>query len=345
MVNATFPIVVIGASAGGVSALKTLSTLLLEDLNAAVFVVLHVPAGSTSRLPEILNFAKNLPAAHATDGERIRPGRIYVAPPDTHLQVDSKFVRLVRGPRENRQRPAVDPLFRTAAHAFRERVIGIVLSGALDDGTAGLRVIKSLGGTAIVQDPNEAETPDMPRSALEHVKVDHCLPLRAIAQLVVELTGDRRMKPHESRASSQPAEELRTHTGSPGQEVDADLALAETRGRPPSAFTCPECHGTMWEVDELMRFECRVGHAFSLQSMVTEQFQSLERALWIALRMFEENVAMARRIQTHANERGRTLLARHYEERVRELEEQASTIKAVLLSVPTGAPAPDLVGS
>ncbi len=180
-------IVAIGASAGGVSALRAITDRLPLDLPAAICVVLHVPAGHHSRLPEILNYARRLPAAHAADGERIQPGRIYVAPPDNQLLIGDNFLRVLRGPRENRQRPAIDPLFRSAARAHGSRVIGVVLSGALDDGTAGLREIKGRGGLAIVQDPDEAETDGMPRSAMEHVQVDYCLPMSEIATQIVEL--------------------------------------------------------------------------------------------------------------------------------------------------------------
>jgi two-component system, chemotaxis family, protein-glutamate methylesterase/glutaminase len=192
---------VVGASAGGVAALKTLVSELPETLAAAVFIVLHVPAGSVSRLPEILNHAKRLPAAHAANGERIRGGRIYIAPPDHHLLIDGAYVRVMRGPKENRQRPAIDPLFRSAAMSHAGRVIGVVLTGALDDGTAGLAAIKDAGGIAIVQDPDDADTPDMPRSALAHVDVDFCLPLRAIAAHLTDLV----QSPVPPSAPSEPA--------------------------------------------------------------------------------------------------------------------------------------------
>src|SRR5262245_27288904 len=176
-------IIVVGASAGGVEALTQLVRALPADLPASVFVVLHVPAQSPSVLPTILSRVSPLPAVHPEDGEAIQPGRIYVAPPDRHLLVKRGHVRLARGPRENSNRPAVDPLFRTAGRAYGRRVVGVVLSGVLDDGTAGLAAVKMRGGVAVVQGPDEALYPGMPRNAAENVAVDYCLPVGQIAAL------------------------------------------------------------------------------------------------------------------------------------------------------------------
>jgi two-component system chemotaxis response regulator CheB len=168
-------IIVIGASAGGVDVLPQLIGSLPADLPAAVFVVLHIPAQGRSGLPEIIRAAAHLSVAHGIDGERVRKGHVYVAPPDHHLQVEGTRVRLSRGPRENFHRPSIDALFRTAAESYGPRVVGVVLTGNLDDGTAGLHAVKSLGGIAIVQDPKDALAPAMPQSALRNVKVNHCV--------------------------------------------------------------------------------------------------------------------------------------------------------------------------
>ena len=182
-------IIVIGASAGGLQALSALLGKLPKDLQASVFVVWHISPNHRSILPAVLNRAGKLPATHAVDGEPIRPGRIYVAPPAYHLVLEVDRVRLTKGPKENRSRPAVDTLFRSAAYAFGPRVIGVVLTGALDDGTAGLWSIKDRGGIAIVQDPQEAENPSMPESAKQHVEVDYCIPIAQIAETLIHLTG------------------------------------------------------------------------------------------------------------------------------------------------------------
>jgi two-component system chemotaxis response regulator CheB len=180
-------IIVVGASAGGVEALSRLVHDLPADLPAALFVVLHVPAHGTSLLPYILARNGPLPARHPDDGEPIVHGRIYVAPPDMHLLIRREQVRLARGPRENGHRPAVDPLFRTAARSYGPQVVGVVLSGTLDDGSAGLVAIRQRGGVAIVQDPDDALYPGMPRSALEAVRADHCLPVGQIGATLAEL--------------------------------------------------------------------------------------------------------------------------------------------------------------
>src|SRR5690349_180578 len=183
-------IIVTRASAGGVEALRAVVAVLPADLPAAVFVVLHIPAQSPSMMPSILSRAGPLPAAHPTDGEPIRPGHIYVAPPDCHLLIDHERVRGVRGPRENRTRPAVDPLFRTAARAYGPRVVAVVLTGTLDDGTAGLQAVKQRGGLAVVQDPRDAMYAGMPRSALQHTPVDYVVPLSEIGPLISRLVRE-----------------------------------------------------------------------------------------------------------------------------------------------------------
>ncbi|MHB8597769.1 MAG: chemotaxis protein CheB [Ktedonobacteraceae bacterium] len=183
-------IIVIGASAGGVEALITLTATLPPNLQAAVFIVLHIPAQSPSMLPDILNRAGSLKVVSATDNAKIEYGHIYVAPPDFHLLVESEHIRVVSGPRENRHRPAIDPLFRSAASAYGSRVMGVILTGSLDDGTAGLQAIKRCGGLAIVQDPQDALFPSMPLSALANVQVDYTLPLAQIGPLLGNLSHE-----------------------------------------------------------------------------------------------------------------------------------------------------------
>jgi two-component system chemotaxis response regulator CheB len=232
-------ILVVGASAGGVEALTELARGLPADLPAAVFMVLHVPPHATSVLPRILSRAGRLPTAHAREGEPIRPGRIYVAPPDHHMLLRRGYVYLARGPRENSHRPAVDPLFRTAARAYDGRVVGVLLSGALDDGTAGLAAIKRRGGIALVQDPDEALFSGMPRSAIENVEVDHVVSLAGMAGLLSRLACE----PVAEETKERVPDEMEQET-----QIEAfALSAIENRVHPgtPSTFGCPECGGTL----------------------------------------------------------------------------------------------------
>jgi two-component system chemotaxis response regulator CheB len=321
-------IIVIGASAGGVEALSQLVRGLPEDLQASVFIVLHVPSNSTSVLAKILNRAGKLPAASAEDYETIQPGRIYVARSDCHLLVKRGHVRMTRGPKENTVRPAIDPLFRTAARYYGRRVVGVVLTGTLDDGTAGLLSIKSGGGTAIVQDPDEALYSGMPRSALENVAVDYCLPLAEIPALLVRLANE----PVEDEGETAMSDEMQ-------QEIDiAEMELDELKDehRPgtPSRYTCPECQGVLFEIDEknLLRFRCRVGHAYSPETLLFEQGGALEAALWAALRSLEENVSLARQLAQRMRERGNLLSAARFDERADDLQARVGVIRKVLIN-------------
>ena len=201
----TRDIIVIGASTGGVEALCTLLRAFPRDLPASLFVVVHI--GAASALGSILDRCGTIPVVEAREGDKIERGRVYVAPSDRHLLLNNGQVSLSRGPRENRHRPAVDPLFRSAARTYRDRVIGVVLTGALDDGSAGLFAIKSRGGIAVVQDPFEAVEPGMPQSAIRSVDVDHCLPLAKIPSLLIKLTRSR-MKNSEKSAKEKPGQRL-----------------------------------------------------------------------------------------------------------------------------------------
>ena len=323
-------IVVIGASSGGVRALRELVAGFPPELPASLFVVLHVSPEGPSFLPDILSAAGPLPAAHAENGDAIDTGRIYVAPPDMHLLLEHGRVRVVHGPKENRHRPAIDPLFRSAALAYGPRVVGVVLSGILDDGSAGLAAIHSQGGTTIVQDPAEAVFSQMPRSALKRLEVDHCLRLPAIAALITRLSrepvreGVSRLTPAALEKESRVA------------LLDPDVLEDEEKPGKPSPFTCPECSGVLWGIEEgdALRFRCRVGHAYSSESMVEAQGESLERALWTALRMLEERIALLKRIEEDAVRRSLSGLAKTYEERREEAEKNAASLRQALLRNP-----------
>lgn len=282
-------IIVIGASAGGIPALSLLISGLPANLNAAVFVVLHV--GTSSHLPEILSRVSRLPVAHAVDGEPIRPGTVYVAPPDVHLILDGGCVRLVRGPKENFTRPAIDPLFRSAALAFGPRVVGVVLTGLLRDGTAGLLAIKDRGGIAIVQDPREELAPSMPESAIARVAVDHCCSVGAMAALLV------RYDPADLPPPAPPKLLEVEHRMSAMQSYLADeeelAALCV-----PSPITCPECGGVLYRLDDarLLRFRCRAGHAMAAGALLAHQAASGENALWSVVRSLTEQASLAREL-------------------------------------------------
>ena len=320
-------VIVVGASAGGVEALVTLTRSLPRKLPAAVFLVLHIPAQSPSFLPEILTRAGRLKAVHATDEMEIEYGHIYVAPPDHHMLVERGKVRVVRGPKENRHRPAVDPLFRSAALAYGPCVIGVILTGALDDGTAGLLAVKRRGGIAIVQDPHEALYPSMPLSAIENVEVDYTLPLASIGTQLRQL-ADKRAKEEGGYPVS---EDMEKET----KLAEMDMALMHNNEQvgTPSAFSCPECGGVLWEIQDgdLLRFRCRVGHAFSVESVLAEQSDALEEALWVALKTLQESADLAQRLALQAHKRGQEWLAKRFDDKQHAALQRAALIRRVLL--------------
>jgi two-component system chemotaxis response regulator CheB len=282
-------IVVAGASAGGVEAMQKLVSTLPADLDAVVLLVVHLPAEGESYLPQILTRAGKLPVAHPAQGQLLEVGRIYAAPPDRHVLIYDSRIRVVRGPRENRHRPSIDVLFRSAASAYGARVIGVLLTGSDDDGAAGLKAIQERGGIAVVQDPADSQYPQMPESALRVLQPDYKCRLDEIGPLVRDLVAGV-VKPNGRRPVTEPVDQ------SYGQEqgLPIDVKMLGT----PSAFTCPDCNGALWELQDgkLLRYRCRVGHAFSQQSMLEAQSDTVERALWEAVRTLEESAAMSRRI-------------------------------------------------
>jgi two-component system chemotaxis response regulator CheB len=286
-------VIAVGASAGGVEALAELARGLPADLPAAVFVVLHLPLDARSSLPSILSRAGPLPAAHALDGGAIHPGHIYVAPPNRHLLFEGGRMRLSVGPRINSVRPSIDVLFRSAARTFDVRVIGVVLSGTLNDGTLGLDAIRLRGGVVVVQDPGEARFAGMPQSAIERLDPDYVLPVAEIPGLLKHLSaGVPQQRPAAEGSDAverDRAAEMRIDDAAPPPHVK--------RGNAASGYTCPNCHGSVWELDDggLPRIECRVGHAFSLDAFLGEQAVALEDAIWSAINALEERAATLRR--------------------------------------------------
>ena len=315
-------IIVMGASAGGLSVFNRIIKELPEHLNAAVFIVWHVSPFSTSILPEILNRAAKLKAKHPVDGESIEKGKIYVAPPDHHLLLELGRIRLTKGPKENRFRPAIDPLFRSAAYAYGSRVVGVVLSGALDDGTAGLWAIKDRGGIAVVQDPAEAEQRSMPASALANVQVDHCLAVSDIAPLLIALT---QRAVEERRIPVSKDLEIETKIALGGDAADLDVQqLGEI-----SEFTCPDCHGTLVKLtnDKLLRFRCHTGHSFGGASLVAELTDSIEETVWTAIRVVEERIRLLKHLAQHASDLEQTEAIRTLERELQENERRADLLR------------------
>jgi two-component system chemotaxis response regulator CheB len=320
-------IIVVGASAGGVETLSTLMADLPEDLPAAVFVVLHMAAHTGTALPRILSRQTELPVAHPRDGEPIRPGHVYVAVPDHHLMLGPGTVRVTSGAKENGHRPAVDTLFRSAAAGYGPRVVGVILSGTRDDGTAGLRAIRDRGGTGIVQHPDEALFPGMPLSALSGDHPDFVLPVGEMGGVLSKLA--REGVSGEGRPEAVPdamAAELRW--------AHPDLEAPPPPDPPlgtPSGFTCPECHGGLWEIDDggFPRYRCRVGHGFSADSLLVTQRSDVEAAFWTAYRALEERAALCRRLAERARLRHADITAEHFRAEAAEVARQAEMLRAV----------------
>ncbi|HJQ00710.1 MAG TPA: chemotaxis protein CheB [Jatrophihabitans sp.] len=318
-------VIVVGASAGGVEALRSLVSGLPEDLPAAVLVVLHMPAYGGSVLPAILQRSGPLPARHPAHRQALEESVVWVAPPDHHLVLVDHEIALTRGPRENGLRPAADVLFRSAARALGARVIGVVLSGVLDDGTAGLSAIAARGGTTVVQSPEDALYPGMPTSAIEHVAVEHIVPIADMPELLVRLCKEEIIE------VKRPV--------SPLLAIEADMALMDGEAmneddRPgrPSGFSCPDCNGVLWEIHDggMIRYRCRVGHAWSAESLLGEQSQQLDGALWMALRGLEEKAALARTLAERAEERVSPLTATRFREQAEDASHAASLIRTML---------------
>ncbi|MEV0676003.1 chemotaxis protein CheB [Actinosynnema sp. NPDC050436] len=324
MPEACRDVIVVGASAGGVEALRQFVSGLPADLAATVLVVLHLPRGATSVLPAILRRSSPLPVSTAEHGEPLRHGRVYTACPDHHLLVTGDAVALSTGPTENGHRPAVDALFRSAARALGPRVIGVVLSGTLDDGAAGLATIVARGGAAVVQDPSDALYPGMPQSALREVGAEHVVPAAQMGEVLAKLTREV----VETRAAAP----LRHAT-----EVEADIAEDDPgvsgpvdEVATPSGFTCPECDGTLLELPGTDRYRCWVGHAWTLEALAEQKDDAVERALWAALRALDEKTRLAQRMRLRAAERDRTRISERYADAEHEATHAAEVLRALL---------------
>ncbi len=325
-------VIAVGASAGGVESLRALVAGLPPDFPAAVLIVLHLPRDAASALPTILSRSGPLPVATAVDGEHLRLGRVYVAPNDHHLLLLDGHLRLSHGPAENGHRPAIDPLFRSVARAAGPRGVGVVLSGSRDDGAAGLAGIVARGGTAVVQDPADALYPSMPLAALAQVSTQHVAPAAKLGGLLAEivataLPGD----PHP------PVDDL----------LDAEVAISDlspvtTDGFAlPAGFGCPACGGGLFQINDgvVPRYRCRVGHAWSPESLLDEQAIALEGALWMALRALEEKAALGRRMAANGAHRRASTGAR-FDTIAADAEAAGATIRRLIARLGS-LPGPD----
>jgi two-component system, chemotaxis family, protein-glutamate methylesterase/glutaminase len=318
-------IVVVGASAGGMEALQKLVSGLPADLPASVFIVWHLSPGLKSMLPAVLSKAGPLRAVHPSDGDRIERGRIYVAPNDHHMLLEHGYIRITKGPKENRFRPAVDPLFRSAAYVYGSRTIGVVLTGALDDGTAGLWTIKLRGGTAIVQEPADAMIRSMPLNALEHTVADYRLPVGEIGELLGRLVRERAapMPQIASEEEEKTRQEVKIAEG-----VDA-LEENIMRFGQLSPFTCPDCRGvlTMLREDTILRFRCHTGHALSASTLLNETSEIIENQLWDAVRALDETVMLLNKLGEQCAIAGNMRAAEQCFDKAREAHARAQPIR------------------
>jgi two-component system, chemotaxis family, protein-glutamate methylesterase/glutaminase len=319
-------IVVIGASAGALDTLRVLVAGLPVDFPAPICVVVHTSPQSPGVLASILARVGTLRADNARDGERLHPGQIYVAPPDFHLTVEPGRLRVTRGPRENRFRPAIDPLFRSAAQVFGPGAIGVILTGNMDDGVAGLWAIKQLGGVAVIQDPEDALYPALPFHAMRHVAADHVLPVTEIPARLARLVSEA---PHVAATPSIPeALEVEVDIAKDNHSRTAEwLSLAD-----PSTFACPECHGVLMQVPEgdRVRFRCHTGHAYSPESLLSAIVEGTEEAMWNAIRALEEGALLIDRMGQHLRERHPGEDPQPLTHRSREARRQAEILRSLV---------------
>jgi two-component system, chemotaxis family, protein-glutamate methylesterase/glutaminase len=317
----------IGASAGGINAINELVSQLPADLNAAIFIVMHL---SKVAMPELfvdrIKKHTKLACKIAIDDDKIEAGTIYLAAPGSHLLIKEDRIKLGHGPEENRFRPSIDVLFRSIAASHTEKSIGIVLTGFLNDGTVGMNAIKQSGGHTIVQDPNEAEYPDMPLSVLETMNVDHCIPLKKMGETILEIINNAEIKGiippdtviKESRLSEKAA---------------TSIANVSRLGEK-SLYACPDCGGSLWEIDKpFLHYRCHIGHSYSERDLLYKQAESIEHTIWVSVRMMEERkVLLQKNAKTYSN-KGLHKLSKQYEERVEQLEAHIEKLKNLLFSI------------
>jgi two-component system chemotaxis response regulator CheB len=321
-------IVVIGASAGGVYALKELVRVLPADLSASIFVVQHVSPYAPSLLPQILNHVGKIKAIHPADGQLIEAGCIYIAPPDHHLLIEGDKILVKKGPKENRFRPSIDALFRSAAYSYGSRVIGVVLTGLLNDGTSGMWTVKRLGGVSIVQQPEDAEFASMPESVLEYVDVDHVVPLTEMAQLLGQLTQE--IAPSSEELPKEEIVRIETEIDIAAQVNGFDMGIINKGELTP--LTCPECHGALVRFKEgkLIRYRCHTGHAYTASALLSEVTQSVEATLWNSARGLDETVMLLEQSAQAFASTGEQDSANQFYEKAQQVRERGNKIRALI---------------
>jgi len=322
-------IIVVGASAGGIDALKKLIQGLPKDFPASIFVVQHLSPHRESTLPDILQRVSKLPVSSPDHQKKIQQGHIYIAPPDKHLVLENSHMNLVHGPKENHSRPSVDVLFRSAALQYGPRVIGIVLSGSLGDGASGLHAIKSAGGIAIVQDPEDAIYPSMPLSAALQVSVDALLPLEKIPEELTKLIR-------------QPVNSMKSKKNSKKKLAKKELEILELKEEAlnkegeygvPSVYSCPDCRGVLWEIKDgdLVRFRCRTGHGYLPEILSERQADNIESTLWAAMTALEEKSSLSMRLATRFMGFGDSLAAQRFRTKSKDALKKAEALRDFLM--------------
>jgi two-component system, chemotaxis family, protein-glutamate methylesterase/glutaminase len=321
--------IVIGSSSGGVGTLKELVSQLPADLAAPVFIVQHVHPFIRSHLPEILTNVGPLTAVHPENSTRIENGHIYVAHPDHHMLIEDHSISIARGPKENRFRPSIDALFRSAAYTYKQNAIGVILSGALDDGTSGLWSIKRLGGIAIVQDPKQAHNESMPRSALEYVEADYTVPSIEIGALLGRLVNET--SGTEVAVEPDLAERIAIEVTIAAKNNAFERGIMNLGTLTP--FTCPECHGALVKIAEgkMSRFRCHTGHGYTDSSLLEAVMESTGEMLWQVMRSLEEGVMLLSHMGEHLKEAGDSRRAKTFFAKGRELEARAKTFHEAVL--------------
>lgn len=318
--------IVIGASAGGFEAIKTIVKGLPPDFTSPVFIIWHMSANVYGILPTVLNRENSIYAAHGFNNEEIKRNRIYVAPPDHHMLIKQNSIQITHGPKENRFRPAIDPLFRSAAYHFENRVIGIILSGALDDGTAGLWTIKHYGGMAIAQNPLEAEVPSMAANAIRMVNVDYTVSAAEIPDLLVKLTSSALPENQNVRREDQTRDEIEVAAG----EAPLHKHAFNFDELPP--FTCPECHGVLSRLrnGNIVRYRCHTGHAYSVDALMETINEKIEEGLYKAMRAMDESIMLMNHIGDHYAENNEPKLAALYFKKAKEAQERSNQVRQIV---------------